>query len=132
MKSHKGDGDGWTTIRRKNHKGRSKITSFYVSNISQETTIDVMYEAFQGFGNLVDIYIPGRKDKGGSFFAFIKYENVRDAVEMEKKLNRVRCGHYITKVNISKYEKKLFPYLERLLSLILIGYFSLVFILFSN
>lgn len=56
-------------------------------------------------GKLVDTYIVGRKDKSGSYFAFVKFEGVKDIQVMLNSLNKVRCGHCILKVNMAKYEK---------------------------
>ncbi|KAI3699691.1 hypothetical protein L2E82_44129 [Cichorium intybus] len=102
LNGHGGDKGGWTKIDRR--KDRS-ITSFYVSNIQQDTTVEMMRSAFQPFGKIADIYIPGRKDKGGSYFAFVKYQGVKNAEELVSYLNRVKCGNCITRVNVARYEK---------------------------
>ncbi|CAH1421543.1 unnamed protein product [Lactuca virosa] len=69
-------------------------------------TVAMVRKTFQTFGKLVVVYIFGRKDKGGSFFAFIRYEGVKDIDSLVLTLNQVRCGHCIAKVNIAKYVKK--------------------------
>ncbi|CAH1453204.1 unnamed protein product [Lactuca virosa] len=102
----KGDGGEWVEVRRRNFQVNKIITSFYVSNLQDDVTNAMLKEAFHSFGNLVDVYIPGRKDKAGSFFAFIKYKGVLDAAAMARTLDGVRCGQCITKVNVSKFEKK--------------------------
>ncbi|CAH1414127.1 unnamed protein product [Lactuca virosa] len=66
----------------------------------------MLSKAFRKFGKIVDIYIPGRKDKAGSYFAFVKYEGIKDVQVMLNSLNQIRCGHCIMKINIAKYEKK--------------------------
>ncbi|KAI3740607.1 hypothetical protein L2E82_31075 [Cichorium intybus] len=100
-----GDGGGWTKVHRRVHRQDKSITSFYVSNIQQNTTVEMLRRAFQSFGKIADIYIPGRKDRSGSYFAFVKYFGIKDAEEMARTLNRVKCGSCITKVNIARYEK---------------------------
>ncbi|CAH1416752.1 unnamed protein product [Lactuca virosa] len=102
----KGDGGEWVEVRRRNFQVNKIITSFYVSNLQDDVINAMLKEAFHSFGNLVDVYIPGRKDKAGSFFAFIKYKCVLDATAMARTLDGVRCGQCITKVNVSKFEKK--------------------------
>lgn len=105
--SHDGDnGGGWMQYRRKNVNMEKIITSFYVSNLSNDTTLDMLEEAFRGFGRLADIYIPGRKDKAGLYFAFVKYRGVKNPEELAKSLNGVKCGRCVTQVNVSKYDKK--------------------------
>ncbi|CAH1423138.1 unnamed protein product [Lactuca virosa] len=83
-----------------------EITSFYVSNIQHDTTTTMLSEAFRKYGRIVDIYISGSKDKTVSYFAFVKYEGVKDVQVMLNSINQVRCGHCIVKVNVAKYEKK--------------------------
>ncbi|CAH1412356.1 unnamed protein product [Lactuca virosa] len=40
------------------------------------------------------------------FFAFIRYEDVKDKESLVKSLNQVRCRNCIAKVNIAKYVKR--------------------------
>ncbi|KAL7613180.1 hypothetical protein Lser_V15G07918 [Lactuca serriola] len=88
-KGHNVDEGGWTKVRQRKHGKDNKITSFYVSNIKQDTIVDMLYETFHEYGSLADIYILGR-EKSGSYFTFVKYEGVRDALEMENRLNNAR------------------------------------------
>ncbi|CAH1419674.1 unnamed protein product [Lactuca virosa] len=105
---HVGVGDGWTEVRRKQYPGdKSKdVTTFYVTNLQADVTVEMIRKSFQSFGKLVDVYIPGRKDKGGTFFAFIRYAGIKDINSLVTTLNQVRCGHSIANVNIARYEKK--------------------------
>ncbi|CAH1446052.1 unnamed protein product [Lactuca virosa] len=65
----------------------------------------MLRDAVRKYGNLVDTYIAVRKDKSGSYFAFIRFEGIKDVQVMLNSLNKVRCGHFILKVNVEKYEK---------------------------
>ncbi|CAI9302748.1 unnamed protein product [Lactuca saligna] len=58
---------------------------------------------------VVDIYIGGKNDRSGSTFAFVRFENIRDAKVLEHEMSRVRCGHYILRVNIARYQKRQGP-----------------------
>ncbi|CAI9285087.1 unnamed protein product [Lactuca saligna] len=100
------DAGTWKEVRRRKPLEEKHITSFHVSNIQYDTTTTMLSEAFRKFGKIVDIYILGRKDKAGSYFAFVKYEGIKDVQVMLNSLNQIRCGHCIMKVNIAKYEKK--------------------------
>lgn len=102
------ENDGWTEVRgrRYNVVSSKAITSFFVSNIPAGTNRFELNEAFKPFGRITDVYIPGRKDKGGSYFGFVKFGGVKDVTTLERSMQSVRCNHCILKVNISKYEKK--------------------------
>ncbi|CAH1440537.1 unnamed protein product [Lactuca virosa] len=103
--SEKGE---WTQVRgrKNNHNSRKVISSYYVTNIPDGTSRFILKEVFKPFGRISDVYIPGRKDKGGTFFGFVKFEGVLDEVKLEKSMQRVKCGQCILKVSISKYQKQ--------------------------
>ncbi|KAL4579087.1 hypothetical protein LXL04_015222 [Taraxacum kok-saghyz] len=61
---------------------------------------------FEPFGKVVDIYIAGKRDRTGSIFTFVRFVNVRDAKALEEGMARVRCEHFILKVNITRYQKQ--------------------------
>lgn len=82
------------------------ITSYYVKNVPDGTCRYTLKEAFKNFGNIIDVYIPSRKDKGGAYFGFVKFFGVKNAEELEISMQRVKYGHNILKVNISKYKKQ--------------------------
>ncbi|CAH1452378.1 unnamed protein product [Lactuca virosa] len=98
----------WTEVRGRKQTNTSMkvITSYYVTNIPDGTCRYTLKEAFKNFGNIIDVYIPGRKDKGGAYFGFVKFCGVKNAEELERSMQRVKCGHNILKVNISKYRKQ--------------------------
>ncbi|CAI9270460.1 unnamed protein product [Lactuca saligna] len=105
---HVGVRDWCNKVRRKrNPSDKSKpVTTFYFTNLQADVTVEMIRKSFQSFGKMVDVYIPGRKDKGGTFFAFIRYVGIKDTESLVTALNQVRCGHSIAKVNIARYEKK--------------------------
>ncbi|CAI9298858.1 unnamed protein product [Lactuca saligna] len=97
--------NGWTEVRRKTPMNRA-ITTFYVAYPQNDISKPMLSESFHRYGKLMDIYILGRKDKSGFYFAFIRFEGVKDVEALLKSLNKVKCGHCIVKVNVSKYVKK--------------------------
>ncbi|KAL4563421.1 hypothetical protein LXL04_027463 [Taraxacum kok-saghyz] len=102
------ENEGRKTVqsRKQSYAQRKEITSFFISNIPEGTNGYDLKETFRGFGRISDVYIPGRKDKGGSYFGFVKFEGVKNAHDMEKELQGIRCGHCILKVNISRHGKQ--------------------------
>ncbi|KAL4585970.1 hypothetical protein LXL04_010598 [Taraxacum kok-saghyz] len=73
----------WREVRRKgggSSKGisspthsESELTAFYVSNLPGGIAKSELWKPCAKLGELGDIYIAGRKDRSGSFFAFVKY-----------------------------------------------------------
>ncbi|CAI9299751.1 unnamed protein product [Lactuca saligna] len=100
---------GWTEVRRRNktpQDTRTVVTTYYVSNLPDNVSKLKIMNSFQKFGKLVDIYIGGKRDRSGSIFAFVIFEVVRDVKRLEYEMGRIRCGHYILRVNVEKYQKQ--------------------------
>ncbi|CAI9286472.1 unnamed protein product [Lactuca saligna] len=89
------ENDGWTKVSRR--KNSTAITSYYVTNLPQETTTQDLNELFKKFGGIEDIYIQGRKDKGGSYFGFVKFGGIYDAAALERSMQNLRLGPCILK-----------------------------------
>ncbi|KAL4575039.1 hypothetical protein LXL04_021879 [Taraxacum kok-saghyz] len=89
--SHGDTEEGWTKVRRKInnkagslHTGDSDITSLYV----------------------VDVFIPNKKNKEGSFFCFIKFTGIKDGSSFELSLPNLNIRNNLLRVNLSKYPRK--------------------------
>ncbi|KAL7586075.1 hypothetical protein Lser_V15G41012 [Lactuca serriola] len=83
----------WVEVRRRKPQSASYITTFYVSNIQQDTTMSMLSKAFRKYGKIVDIYIPGRKDRAGSYFTFVKYNGIKDSQATLNSMNQNgECG----------------------------------------
>lgn len=52
----------------------------------------------------MDTYIGDQRDRSGLIFAFVRFKVVQDAKTLE--MGKVRCGHYILKVNLACYKKQ--------------------------
>ncbi|KAL4579544.1 hypothetical protein LXL04_015694 [Taraxacum kok-saghyz] len=78
----------WKQVQRKSGRVRSSssgnddnLTSFYVSNLHGGTARSELWDPCAKLGDLLDVYVAGRKDKVGSFFAFVKFSKI---IEQEK------------------------------------------------
>ncbi|KAL4569584.1 hypothetical protein LXL04_025225 [Taraxacum kok-saghyz] len=97
-----GHDGGWKKVSR---KGKNKaVITFYVSNLQEDITVLMIRNAVKSLGKLVDVYIPGRKDKSGSFFAFVRFEGVTDSTSIVNAMNEIRCGNCILRTNVAKSE----------------------------
>ncbi|KAL4561547.1 hypothetical protein LXL04_033714 [Taraxacum kok-saghyz] len=68
--------------------GGSKITSFYISNLPGDANRKELWDLCGKLGNLTDIYIAGRRNFSGSFFAFIRFAEVMDPIPLSVVLTR--------------------------------------------
>ncbi|KAL4589627.1 hypothetical protein LXL04_002535 [Taraxacum kok-saghyz] len=111
----KGDNGGWTEVRRrkmqasKDPPGRREdglLTSFYVCNLPGDANKQEIREKCKKTGTLEDVYLAGRRNAVGSFFAFLKFSNVDDAAEVEKALNDIHIRGRKLKANRAKHPRR--------------------------
>lgn len=83
---------GWTKVRRKkaDNSHTKVISSFYISNIPVGTSRVTINDIFKSFGKIVDIYLTGRKDRGGMYFGFVRFIDVADVLTLERKMHGLR------------------------------------------
>ncbi|KAI3744324.1 hypothetical protein L1987_57403 [Smallanthus sonchifolius] len=88
-------------------KGRRLIpaTSYYVSNLPEGTTSKDLAPYFQNYGRLVDIYVAAKKDKSGSFFGFVRFEDVDNKWELEKAMTEIHIDNARLSVNLAKFDR---------------------------
>ncbi|KAL4560581.1 hypothetical protein LXL04_032734 [Taraxacum kok-saghyz] len=106
----------WRVVRRKgrppvktttNRWDTADVSSFFVNNLPGDAFRKELWAPCAALGNLVDIYIAGRKDASGSFFAFVRYENPADADSIVHGLDEVSCRGRKLSANISKRGRSL-------------------------
>ncbi|KAL4585619.1 hypothetical protein LXL04_010242 [Taraxacum kok-saghyz] len=103
----------WREVRRrktgvKNFHGNGdsgSTTSFFVSGLPGDATKVEIWKLCSPFGNLVDVYIAGRKDASGEFFGFVRFKNLVNPGETEKNLGNADCKGRKLKINISKHPR---------------------------
>ncbi|KAL4584515.1 hypothetical protein LXL04_009118 [Taraxacum kok-saghyz] len=83
------------------------ISSFYVSNLPGGASKKDLWGACSRLGNLVDIYIAGRKDASGKFFAFIRYSDVSDPGAVEDGLCNIICRGRKLVANCAKHPRNI-------------------------
>ncbi|GLT34095.1 hypothetical protein SLA2020_086370 [Shorea laevis] len=60
-----------------------------------------MWQRFQECGKVVDVFVPGKRDKWGKRFGFVRMEGVQDVKQLEERLNRIWLGSYKLRVKIA-------------------------------
>ncbi|GAB4825496.1 hypothetical protein Ancab_040332 [Ancistrocladus abbreviatus] len=81
--------------------------SFFFTNFPEGIKIQTLWQIFGKLGKAVDVFIPGKKTRGGRCFGFVKFIGVRNAHEMETKLNEVWIGSFKLIANLARFDRKL-------------------------
>ncbi|MFS8033572.1 putative RNA recognition motif domain, nucleotide-binding alpha-beta plait domain superfamily [Helianthus anomalus] len=89
--------------RNKEKMGDRNVIKYYVSNLPFGCTPWEVKEFLGFYGDVVGTYIARKNDKEGNRFGFVTFKNVKNAKELEYKMNGVKMGRFILKVNIAKF-----------------------------
>ncbi|GLT93322.1 hypothetical protein SLE2022_111200 [Rubroshorea leprosula] len=79
--------------------GWSKTFFFY--NFPEEIDAKFLWNSFQMYGKVVDVYIPRKHDKRGKRYGFVRLTGVRNEIQMERRLNEIWIGSYKMRVKIA-------------------------------
>ncbi|GKV05619.1 hypothetical protein SLEP1_g17606 [Rubroshorea leprosula] len=94
-----------------------QATTFFFSNIPNDWNYNDMWKTFGRYGRLISIYSPQRRNQFGRRFGFLKYIEVRNARDLEVKLDQIWVAGRKIWVNIAKYpEEKIVAKKKSLLS----------------
>lgn len=112
---HKFEGKGHL-LESSRHGGRrlDKVTtSFLVTNFPDDVSNTDLWKLFINFEIVGEVFIPKKLDKWGRRFAFVKFWEVHQVVELEENLKDVWCGDWKLKVNRARFEREEKEALER-------------------
>lgn len=73
-----GDGGGWTeVVRRRSIKGKAAadqgLITFFFRNFPESCSEEDLRRRFEKIGKVADIFIPGKRDKVGKRFGFVRF-----------------------------------------------------------
>jgi RNA recognition motif-containing protein len=88
------------------HKVDQSSISFFVTNFPDDCHSADLWKLFASYGRLGDVYIPNKVDKWGKRFAFVKFRDEIDAVELGERLEDVWLGTFKLRVNVSRFGRK--------------------------
>ena len=100
----------WTQVNRRNKGGfearqqeaTKATTTFLFTNFPEDWSLANMRREFEGFGNLVDIYVARKKTRAGKCFGFLHYAEGRNPDSFERLLNGIPVCPFKVKVNITR------------------------------
>ncbi|KAI3677284.1 hypothetical protein L1987_86907 [Smallanthus sonchifolius] len=88
------------TVKQGNQVG--KETTLFISNLPDGYSSSKLWMSFLHLTNMVDAYVPSKRDRRGSLFGFLRFNMVEDANELVQKVKRIRIGGAKIEANISK------------------------------
>nr|GEY12885.1 RNA-directed DNA polymerase, eukaryota [Tanacetum cinerariifolium] len=70
------------------------LNSVYVSNFPDGCTAKELWNVCNGYGTVVDVFIPAKKSKIGKMFAFVRFIKVHNLNRLIENLNTIWMGRY--------------------------------------
>jgi RNA recognition motif-containing protein len=103
----------WTYVSYRRKKGHGQIgnktdryediTNCYFTNFLEDIQIEDIEKAFSRYGDLVDVFIPRKRNKYGKLFGFARFIGVTDKGWLEDHLRNIWFGTYKIWANISRF-----------------------------
>ncbi|KAK2376927.1 zinc finger CCCH domain-containing protein [Trifolium repens] len=85
--------------------GKTRLTSFYFTNFPDEVTLQELRYRFTRIGEVVDIFIPGKKNKLGKYFGFVRFKGITEIKFVEEKMKEIWYGTYKLWANAARFAK---------------------------
>jgi RNA recognition motif-containing protein len=103
----RGGGQGGDKRKRNGYLQRldRETTSFFFTNIPEESTTLELWQQFRRFGRVGEVFIPKRLDKQGRRFGFVKFRDVTDADELLRKISDIWVGTFKLRINKARFRK---------------------------
>ncbi|MCI13931.1 hypothetical protein A2U01_0035054, partial [Trifolium medium] len=71
-----------------------------------EVTLQEIRHRFTRIGEVVDIFISGKKNKYGKFFGFVRFKGIAETKVVEDKMKEIWFGTYKMWANVARFAKK--------------------------
>ncbi|GKV44390.1 hypothetical protein SLEP1_g51580 [Rubroshorea leprosula] len=80
--------------------------AFFFYNFPETCCAKDLWYHFQRYGRMVDVYVPGRRDKWGKRYGFVRMTGVQSEQEMVRKLNDIWIGSYKVRVKVVEARRR--------------------------
>ncbi|CAL0316838.1 unnamed protein product [Lupinus luteus] len=82
------------------------MSSFYVTNFPEDFRAVDLWRSLQSKGNIVDVFIPSKRNRSGQRFAFVRFNNVQDERNLTLSLDNVWLGSLKLCANVPRFKQK--------------------------
>lgn len=87
-----------------------RISSFYITEFSDETKESDLWKALIKKGKVVDVYIAKKRNKVGKRFGFARFLDVKDIKYFLRSVRDIEVNGCRVIISIARFEKKSKPY----------------------
>lgn len=98
-------GEDRSTRRQFRGEGGGNITSFFVSNFSDNVGEIELWKSFQRWGRIWEVFIPHKRDRSGRRIGFVRFLNIPNPPLLTSELDQILIGGKRLHVNITRFAK---------------------------
>ncbi|KAK7268911.1 hypothetical protein RIF29_21620 [Crotalaria pallida] len=83
----------------------NQAVSFFFTNFLEDFGAYKTWKVFSEVRSVGDVYLPGKRDKGGKRFGFVRFKDNSDLRRLEEKLNNMWIGDQKVWVNRARFDR---------------------------
>ncbi|MCI28908.1 endonuclease/exonuclease/phosphatase family protein, partial [Trifolium medium] len=88
------------------HRLEREATTFFFTNFPDDVKAVDLWPRFARYARVGEVYIPAKVDKQGRRFGFVKFREVKDAIELLRRVSNIWIGTFKLRINLSKFERR--------------------------
>jgi hypothetical protein len=93
------------TVRNVNKDNHVPDTTYFFTNFPERFGAKALFNALHNYGEIFEVVIPVKRDKGGRRFRFARFDQVSDPLNFERELNEVVIGGCKISANLSRFQR---------------------------
>ncbi|MCH89313.1 hypothetical protein A2U01_0010208, partial [Trifolium medium] len=94
------------TAFRNNREKNVNYTTYFFSDFPESFGAKAMLNVFQNYGDIMEVVIPAKRDKGGRRFGFARFDRVENPRSFEYELDHIIIGRDKLSVNLSRFQRQ--------------------------
>ncbi|GKE56975.1 RNA-directed DNA polymerase, eukaryota [Tanacetum coccineum] len=93
-------------VQRSNEDQAVRISkSIFVTNFPDNLGSKELWKVCEGYGKVIDVFIPNRRSKAGKRFAFVRFIRVNDLDRLVGNLCTIWIGRFHLHANVARFER---------------------------
>ncbi|PNX58293.1 hypothetical protein L195_g059119, partial [Trifolium pratense] len=93
------------TARNFNKDDSNSLTTYFFSDFPESYGAKALFNAFDNYGDIMEVVIPAKRDKGGRRFGFARFDRVVNPRQFADELDAIVFGREKISVNLSRYQR---------------------------
>ncbi|PNX69706.1 hypothetical protein L195_g056867, partial [Trifolium pratense] len=89
-----------------NKDNTKSLTTFFFTDFPESFRAKALFNTFHHYGDIKEVVIPAKRDKGGRKFGFARFDQVKEPRQLECELDNIIIGRDKISVNLSRFQRR--------------------------